>query len=93
MVGKGRAHVGCGAVAVVGKGFAVNGNARRTIAFVNNGFVIGSVLARTKGLVDSSLDLVLGQRITFGLFNGRRKRCVVFRVRVAAFLGRNRNIT
>ena len=87
-----RAHVGGSAVAVVGQGLAVNGDAAGTVALVHDGFVVRGVLARTESLVDGGLDLVLGQRVALGLLDGGGQRRVVVGVRVATLLGCNGDV-
>ena len=86
------AHVGSGAVAVVGQRLAEDGNAAGAVALVHDGLVVRGVLAGTEGLVDGGLDLVLGQGVALGLLNCGGQRCVVVGVRVATLLGSNGDV-
>ena len=84
---EGGAHVGGGAVAVVGQRLAENADTCRAVALVGDRLVVGRVLARAERLVDSGLDLVLRQRVALGLFDCRCKGGVVLGIRVATLLG------
>ena len=78
---EGSAHVGSGAVAVVGQSLAVDSDASRAVALVDDRFVVGGVLAGAERLVDSGLDFVLRQGVALGLFNGGCQGGVVVGVR------------
>ena len=93
MMVEGSANISSGAVAVVGQSVAVDSNTAGAIALVHNRFVVSSVFTGAKSLVDSGLDFVLRQGIALCLINSGCQGSVVFRVRVAAFLRRNGNVT
>ena len=86
-------NIGGRTVTVVGQRLAQERNASRTVAFIHNSFVISSVFASAKSLVDCGFDLVLWQRIGLCLFNSGRQRSVVFGIGVAAFARGNGNVT
>ena len=86
------AHIGGGAVAVVGERLAQHGDAGRTVALVYDGLVVRGVLAGTERLVDGDFDLILRQGVALGLFDSGRKRRVVVGVRVAAFFRGHRDV-
>ena len=85
------AHVGRGAVAVVGQRLAVYGDAGRAVALVDDLLVVRGILAGAERLVDGGLDLVLRQGVALGLLDGGRQRRVVLRVRVAALFRGHRD--
>ena len=92
MVTERSAHVCGGAVTVVGKGLAQNGDTSGTVALIRQGFVIRRIFASAECFVDSGLNLVFRQRVALCLFNCGRQRRVVRGIRVAAFLRRNGDV-
>lgn len=75
-LGKGMAHAGSRTVAVVRKGFDDNGNAARTVSFVND-FLDGSApLFETGTAFDGAVDILVRHVFLLGLVNSIRKRYV-----------------
>ena len=86
VLGKRRAHVGGGAIAVVGQRLDDERHACGAVAFVAHFFVVIAFVGR--GLVDRALDIVLGHRLRLG----RVDRSAQARVHVSigyAHLGRH----
>ena len=63
------AHIGGGAVAVVGEGFHDHGHAAGAVAFVGDALIV-VVVALAGGLLDDPLDVVVGHVGSLGLGNG-----------------------
>ena len=80
---EGRTDIGSGAVLVVGQAVNVHGDTSGAIALIGDLGVVGCIRTRTKGLLDSSVNLVLGHGVHAGLLDGRSKGEVVFGVGVA----------
>lgn len=54
-MGEGGAHVGGSAVAIVGQRLAEHGHTRRAVALVDDGLVVGGVLAGTEGALSMAV--------------------------------------
>ena len=92
-MGEGGAHIGGGAVAVIGQRLAEHRHTRRAVALVDDGLVVRGILAGAESLVDGGLDLVLGHGVALGLLDSGGQRRVVVGVRVATLLGGHGDVT
>ena len=77
------AHIGCGAVAVVGQRLDDHGNAAGAIALIAHFFVILRIAAAR--LVDRALDIVLGHRLRLGRVDREAQAGVHVRIGHAHF--------
>ena len=91
-MGEGGTDIGGGAVAVVGQAVDVDGDTGGTVALVHDVLVDGGIGTRTKGLIDSRLDLVLRHGLSLSLGNGSGEAGVVLGQRVAAETGSNGDV-
>ena len=91
-MGEGGTDVGSSAVAVVGQAVDVDGDTGGTVALVHDVLVDGGIGTRTKGLIDSGLDLVLRHGLSLGLSDSSGKAGVVLGQRVAAETGSNGDV-
>ena len=66
-----RAHIGCGAVAVVGQCLNDDRNAAGAIAFIAHFIIAFRVAARC--LIDCALDIILGHRLCLGRIDRKAK--------------------
>ena len=88
-----RTHICSRTVAIVGQRFAVDSNACRTIAFVDDRLIVRRILTGAKRLIDSGLDLIFRKRVALSLIDRSSQGCIVVGVRVAAFFRRYRDVT
>ena len=72
------AHIGCGAVAVVGQCLNDDGNAAGTVAFIAHFVITFGVTADC--LVDGALDVILGNRLRLGGVHRKTKTGVHVRI-------------
>jgi hypothetical protein len=87
MLGEGVAHLGAGAVAVVGRRLDQHRNSSRPVAFVHHGLERSRVAALAGPLRDRALDVVLRHRRVLGLLHGERERRVALDVAAAVLRG------